>query len=84
MTMTRRVIRRRPRTRLVCLPEARRYPQEMRIPGNLFVALKTNAIGVVIMAVGPFVEKEDAEAYAAEHFGSNGYVSAFRLSFRRP
>ena len=56
----------------------------MRIPGNLFVALKTNAIGVVIMAVGPFVEKEDAEAYAAEHFGSNGYVSAFRLSFRRP
>jgi hypothetical protein len=48
------------------------------------VAVRTNEIGVVVHAAGPFLDEVDAKAHVNAEFGGQGYAAPFELMFQRP
>jgi hypothetical protein len=54
-----------------------------RIAGDVYVAVRTDQVGSVVEAAGPFREEGDAKGYVAEYFGGQGYAVPLRLVFRR-
>jgi hypothetical protein len=55
----------------------------VRSPGNLFVALRTNELGVVVQAVGAF-DEADARLFVNVDYDGQGYIAPFELVFRSP
>jgi hypothetical protein len=50
----------------------------------MYVALRTNEIGVVVHTAGLFLDETDAKNYVINEFGGQGYAAPFELVFRSP
>jgi hypothetical protein len=48
------------------------------------VAVRTNEIGVVVHAAGPFLDERDAKAHVNQQYDGHGYPVSFELIFRAP
>ncbi len=60
------------RNRGVCAPRA------------LYIAVRTNEIGVVVEATGPFLDQADAQTCVENDYGGQGYPVPFTLAMHSP
>ncbi len=52
------------------------------VPNDLYVAARTNEIGIVVHTVGPFLGEADAMAHVEHDFEGQGYAVPLELAFR--
>ncbi len=54
------------------------------VPRDLHIAARVNALGVVVEATGPFLDKADAQTCVENDYGGQGYPVSFTLAMHSP
>jgi hypothetical protein len=59
-------------------------PAVLRVPAEIFAAVRAGETGHALRAFGPFAGETEAKTFVAEKLGGHGYVIPFELKFPLP